>query len=190
MSKIVIIDNYDSFTFNLVHYFEAIINQKITVFRNNEFSLNDLEQFQKIVISPGPGLPDEAGLSKQIIHHFKESKAILGVCLGHQAIVEVFGGKLKNLPEVYHGRASKTEVIEADILFHDLPKQFLTGRYHSWVADKNYFPDCLTITAVDDVGNIMALKHQTLNIRSVQFHPESIMTEHGFKMLQNWVELT
>lgn len=190
MFDIVIIDNYDSFTFNLVHYIEAIINQKITVFRNNEFVLSDIAAFQKIIISPGPGLPDEAGLSKQVIRHYKESKAILGVCLGHQAIVEIFGGKLKNLPEVYHGRSLKANVVQDDILFQNLPKQFLTGRYHSWVADENYFPECLETTAIDDFGNIMALKHKNLNIRGVQFHPESIMTEHGFKMLENWIKLT
>ena len=187
--KITIIDNYDSFTYNLVHAVEYITQQPVIVHRNNEVSLATLQQYTHIILSPGPGIPSEAGALLDIIKTYAPTKKMLGVCLGHQAIGEVFGGQLHNLNNVYHGLAKNTKVVEADILFNNLPTEFETGRYHSWVVQKNNFPNNLTITATDDEGLIMALKHNTYNVRGVQFHPESVLTPLGNKILENWIKL-
>ncbi len=187
MQKIVVIDNYDSFTYNLVHYLEDL-NCEVTVYRNDALELEDLAEFDKIVLSPGPGIPEEAGLLKQIIAKYAPSKSILGVCLGQQAIGEVFGATLTNLEKVYHGVASTVTVTQKEeILFQNLPENIEVGRYHSWVVSPNNFPPTLEITAVDENGQIMALRHCTLDVRGVQFHPESVLTPQGKTMLENWI---
>ena len=186
--KVVIIDNYDSFTYNLSHLIKSL-GAEVTVVRNDQFELQDLEQFNKIVLSPGPGIPSEAGLLLDVIRTYAGKKPILGVCLGHQAIGEVFGGKLENLSEVFHGVATEGVQLGRDEIFSGLPDRITMGRYHSWVVSKEDFPDCLEVTAESDDGLIMALKHKTLNIRGIQFHPESVLTPDGKKMLQNWLFL-
>ena len=185
--KILVIDNYDSFTYNLVHYLEDL-NCEVTVFLNDEFDIDEIKSFDKILLSPGPGIPDEAGLLKEVIQTYAKTKSILGVCLGLQAIGEVFGGSLINLKEVYHGVATTITIIsDNEPLFEGLEKQIEVGRYHSWVVDTNGFPDVLEITSVDEKGQIMSLKHKTFDVRGVQFHPESILTPDGKKILENWV---
>lgn len=187
MQKIVVIDNYDSFTYNLVHYLEDL-NCEVTVYRNDALELEDLAEFDKIVLSPGPGIPEEAGLLKQIIAKYAPSKSILGVCLGQQAIGEVFGATLTNLEKVYHGVASTVTVTQKEeILFQNLPENIEVGRYHSWVVSPDNFPPTLEITAVDENGQIMALRHCTLDVRGVQFHPESVLTPQGKTILENWI---
>ena len=187
MKKIVLIDNYDSFTYNLVHYLEDLDCQ-VTVLRNDEFELDELRDFDKIVLSPGPGIPDDAGQLKAVIQHYAPTKSILGVCLGQQAIGEFFGGKLLNLDQVFHGVASTiTVTANNEILFQGLEKTFDVGRYHSWVVSQEKFPDILEITSIDENGYIMSLRHRTLDIKAVQFHPESILTPHGKQILANWV---
>lgn len=187
MKKVLVIDNYDSFTYNLVHYLEAL-DCEVTVYRNDEFDLDEVVIFDKILLSPGPGIPDEAGLLKPLIQEYASSKSILGICLGQQAIGEVFGGKLTNLDKVYHGVATNIKVLADDeILFQALPKKIQVGRYHSWVVDSK-LPDVLEATSVDENGQIMSLRHKTLDVRGVQFHPESILTPEGKQMLKNWVE--
>jgi anthranilate synthase component 2 len=185
--KVAVIDNYDSFTYNLVHYLEDL-DATVTVFRNDEFELDELQKFDKIVLSPGPGIPDEAGLLKQVIEKYASTKDIFGVCLGLQAIGEVFGGKLINLETVYHGVATQVTITEHDFIFNDLPKNFEVGRYHSWVVAKENLPSDLIITSIDENGQIMSLKHQHYNIRGVQYHPESVLTPHGKKILENWLK--
>jgi anthranilate synthase component II len=188
--KIMVLDNYDSFTYNLVHILKELTGGPVEVFRNDEITLEDAERFDKIIISPGPGVPDEAGITKKLISHFAPSKSILGVCLGCQAIAEVFGGSLTNLDKVYHG--VKTEIIvteDGDKIFLDIPPKFEAGRYHSWVVNKKDLPSCLRITAEDDEGMIMALSHIEYDVKGVQFHPESVMTVQGKKILMNWLEL-
>ena len=186
MKKIVIIDNYDSFTFNLVHYFEAL-NCEVAVFRNDEFELDELADFDKIVLSPGPGLPSEAGLLKSVIETYCNTKSILGICLGQQAIAEVFGGRLRQLKSVKHGVNSiiKTTVSD-EVLFQNLPQNLTVGRYHSWVVD-SHLPSVLEATSVDEEGEVMSLRHRNLDVKGVQFHPESILTNDGKAMLQNWI---
>lgn len=185
--KIVVIDNYDSFTYNLVHYLEDL-NAEVTVFRNDEFELEALEKFDKIVLSPGPGIPDEAGLLKEVIKKYAPTKSILGVCLGQQAIGEVFGGRLTNLEKVYHGVATKVTKVVDDTLFTSLPDSIEVGRYHSWVVDTEGFPhDVLEITSIDENGQIMSLRHREYDIKGVQYHPESVLTAHGKQILQNWL---
>jgi anthranilate synthase component 2 len=186
--KIVIIDNYDSFTYNLAHLVKEL-GAEVTVYRNDQFELSQLEPFAKIILSPGPGIPSEAGLLLDVIKTYAGKKPILGVCLGHQAIGEVFGGKLENLSEVFHGVATEGVQLGRDEIFSGLPGRIVMGRYHSWVVSKENFPDCLEVTAESDDGLIMALKHKTLNIRGIQFHPESVLTPDGKKMLQNWLFL-
>lgn len=187
MKKVVVIDNYDSFTYNLVHYLEDL-NCIVTVYRNDEFELEELKDFDKIVLSPGPGVPDDAGLLKAVISHYASTKSILGVCLGQQAIGEVFGGHLINLEKVYHGIATKINVIVDDEpLFQGLEKSLEVGRYHSWVVDPTDFPDTLEITSQDENGQIMSLRHKTLDVKGVQFHPESVLTPFGKQILENWV---
>ena len=186
--KIVIIDNYDSFTYNLSHLVKEL-GAEVTVYRNDQFELSQLEAFSKIILSPGPGIPSEAGLLLDVIKTYAGKKPILGVCLGHQAIGEVFGGKLENLSDVFHGVATEGTQFGNDEIFSGLTRRITMGRYHSWVVSKENFPDCLEITAESDEGQIMALKHKTLNIRGIQFHPESVLTPDGRKMLQNWLFL-
>lgn len=186
--KILVIDNYDSFVYNLVHYLEEL-NCEVTVIRNDQLSLEDVAAFDKILLSPGPGIPDEAGLLKPIIKQYASSKSILGVCLGQQAIGEVFGGRLTNLDEVFHGVATAaTQTVNDEFLFKDIPEHFEIGRYHSWVVCPDDFPEDLEITAIDDNGQIMALRHKEFDVRAVQFHPESVLTPEGKKMIKNWVE--
>ena len=184
--KIVIIDNYDSFTYNLSHLVKEL-GAEVTVYRNDQFKLEQLEQFSKIILSPGPGIPSEAGLLLDVIREYAGKKPILGVCLGHQAIGEVFGGKLENLSDVFHGVATEGTQFGNDEIFFGLPRRITMGRYHSWVVSKDGFPDCLEITAESDEGQIMALKHKTLNVRGIQFHPESVLTPEGKIMIQNFL---
>ena len=186
--KIVIIDNYDSFTYNLSHLVKEL-GAEVTVYRNDQFELSQLEEFSKIILSPGPGIPSEAGLLLDVIKTYAGRKPILGVCLGHQAIGEAFGGQLENLSDVFHGVATPCHLVSDDALFSGISNDFTVGRYHSWVVSKNGFPDCLEVTAVSDEGQIMALHHKTFNVRGIQFHPESVLTPDGKKMLQNWMFL-
>lgn len=183
----MIIDNYDSFTYNLSHLIKEL-GAEVTVLRNDQFKLEELEPFNKIVLSPGPGIPSEAGLLLDVIRTYAGKKPILGVCLGHQAIGEVFGGKLVNLSEVFHGVATPCHIVVDDPIFSGLDRSITIGRYHSWVVSKEAFPDCLEITAEID-GQVMALRHKTLNVRGIQFHPESVLTPDGKKMIQNWLFL-
>jgi anthranilate synthase component II len=187
--KLAVIDNYDSFTYNLVHYFEKILNDDVVVFRNNEITIEQLNSFDKICISPGPGLPADAGITMEVIKHFAPTKSILGVCLGMQAMVEVFDGTLHNLKNVHHGVARKTKVLSHKDLFKELPLEFLSGRYHSWAVKKESLPDCFEITSVDEDKNVMSISHKTLKLYGVQFHPESVLTEHGETILKNWLLL-
>lgn len=185
--KIVVIDNYDSFVYNLVHYLEELDCQ-VTVMRNDQFHINDLKAYDKILLSPGPGIPDEAGLLKEVIKNYATSKPILGVCLGQQAIGEVFGGSLTNLDQVFHGVATTIDIIQEDcLLFKGLQPQIEVGRYHSWVVSKDDFPQSLEITAIDENGQIMALRHREYDVRGVQFHPESVLTPQGKEMIKNWI---
>jgi anthranilate synthase component 2 len=187
MKKIIVIDNYDSFTYNLVHYLEDL-NCEVTVYRNDEFDIEELQKFDKILLSPGPGIPDEAGLLKEVIKAYAATKSILGVCLGQQAIAEVFGGSLINLEKVYHGVATNIKIqVQDEPLFKGLESEIEVGRYHSWVVNPNDFPEVLEITSLDENGQIMSLRHRTFDVRAVQFHPESILTPHGKKILENWV---
>jgi anthranilate synthase component II len=194
--KILVFDNYDSFTYNLVHLVEKIIGEKVDVFRNDQIPLENVQIYDKIILSPGPGLPSEAGMLLPLIRQYAASKSILGVCLGHQAIGEVFGGKLTNLTKVYHGVASPVKIIpqnprnvsvNAD-LFNDIPDGFLAGRYHSWVIDPDGFPKSLEVTATDASGHIMALRHKNYDVLGVQFHPESVLTPFGEQIMRNWLE--
>ena len=185
--KIVIIDNYDSFTYNLSHLIKEI-GAEVTVIRNDQFTLNQLERFDKIVLSPGPGIPSEAGLVLDVIKTYKGHKPILGVCLGHQAIGEVFGGTLENLSDVFHGVATEGTQFSNDYIFDSLPKRITMGRYHSWVVSRENFPTCLEVTAVSDEGQIMALKHKNYDIHGIQFHPESVLTPEGKTILRNFIE--
>ena len=185
--KILVIDNYDSFTYNLVHYLEDL-NCDVTVKRNDKFNLEEVEEYEKILLSPGPGIPEEAGLLKPVIRQYAETKSILGICLGQQAIAEVFGGKIENLNEVHHGVSSKIRQNDNDeILYRDLPEELEVGRYHSWVVSKD-LPEELIVTSLDENGEIMSIKHKDYDVRAVQYHPESILTPEGKKILKNWVE--
>lgn len=184
--KIVIIDNYDSFTYNLSHLVKEL-GAEVNVLRNDSFKLEELETYDKILLSPGPGIPKEAGLLLEVIHTYAGKKPILGVCLGEQAIGEVFGGKLTNLSEVYHGIQSPIRITASDYLFEGLPEEIPVGRYHSWVVDRENFPDTLEITAVSQEGYIMAIRHKNFDIRGIQFHPESVLTPDGKRIISNWL---
>lgn len=193
--KIVIIDNYDSFTYNLSHLVKEL-GAEVDVIRNDQFKLDDLKGYSKIILSPGPGIPSEAGKLLDVIRTYADKKPILGVCLGHQAIGEVFGGKLENLSNVFHGVATPCHIIAEDPIFSGIPRDITIGRYHSWVVSREGLPDCLEVTAESDpddspsgTGQIMALRHKTLNVRGIQFHPESVLTPEGKKMIQNWMFL-
>ncbi len=184
--KVLVIDNYDSFTYNLVHYLEDL-NCDVTVVRNDKLTLEDVKPFHKIVLSPGPGIPDEAGLLKAIIKTYAATKSILGVCLGQQAICEVFGGSLINLDEVYHGVATKISIaVDDESLFNGLEKNIEVGRYHSWVVNPN-LPDSLEATSFDENGQVMSLRHREYDVKGVQYHPESVLTPNGKKILENWI---
>ncbi len=185
--KVLVIDNYDSFTYNLVHLMQEL-GAEVTVRRNDKTTMEEVSGYDKIMLSPGPGIPDEAGLLKEIIRTFGPSKSLFGVCLGHQAIGEVYGGKLFNSNEVWHGISTPVQVVcDDEPLFKDLPNEFNTGRYHSWLVEKE-LPECLELTAVDATGNIMALRHREYDVRGVQFHPESVLTESGKTIIKNWLE--
>lgn len=186
--KIVIIDNYDSFTYNLSHLLKEL-GAEVTVVRNDQFELPFLEQFDKIVLSPGPGIPSEAGLLLKVIETYAGKKPIIGVCLGHQAIGESFGGKLTNLSDVFHGVQSPAHIKGNDPIFKGLPETIQVGRYHSWVVDTEGLPDCIEVTAVSDEGQIMALRHKTLDVRGIQFHPESVLTPDGKAIFANWLAM-
>ena len=191
--KILIFDNYDSFTYNLVHVVEKIIHGKVDVIRNDKITLGGIDKYDKIILSPGPGLPVESGLLLPLIKEYASTKSILGVCLGHQAIGENFGGSLINLSTVYHGVATKIKVNPNRIksgndVFESLPGELEAGRYHSWIVSKEDFPDSLEITAEDDNGYIMALRHKKFDVQGVQFHPESVLTPMGEKMMRNWLK--
>ena len=186
MSRIAIIDNYDSFTYNLVHYLEEITDGVVDVFLNDQVSIDDLNNYDALVISPGPGIPSEAGLTLEIIKHFAGKKPILGICLGHQAIAEAFGGQLRQLDQVLHGVVRVCTITKQDEIFKGINNKFETGRYHSWVPDEKTFPSCLEILATDEQDCIMVLKHKEHSIYAMQFHPESIMTPEGKLMLRNW----
>jgi anthranilate synthase component II len=187
--KIMVLDNYDSFTYNLVHILKELTGGAVDVYRNDETDLETVSCYDKIIISPGPGIPDEAGITKHLISHFAQSRSILGVCLGCQAIAEVFGGSLINLDRVYHG--VKTEILitaREEKMFRDIPDSFEAGRYHSWVVNEKDLPSGLIVTARDREGLIMALSHADYDVKGVQFHPESVMTGYGKKILLNWLE--
>lgn len=184
--KLVIVDNYDSFTYNLSHLLKEL-GADVTVVRNDQFELPDLEKFDKIVLSPGPGIPSEAGLLLKVIETYKDKKPILGVCLGHQAIGEYFGAKLTNLSDVYHGVQTPAKIVADDYIFRNLPNEILVGRYHSWVVDNANLPSCLEVTATSPEGYIMAIRHKTFDIRGIQFHPESVLTPEGKNIISNFI---
>ena len=192
--KILIFDNYDSFTYNLVHLVEKILHEKVEVFRNDEISLEEIKKFDRIILSPGPGIPSEAGLLLPLIKEYASSKPILGVCLGHQAIGEAFGGTLTNLSTVYHGVATKIKVSSQkstgkNDLFREVPEEIEVGRYHSWIVSDEDFPEDLEIIARDENGYIMALQHKKYDVQGVQFHPESVLTPEGEKIMRNWLNV-
>lgn len=188
MKKIVIIDNYDSFTYNLSHLVKEL-GANVTVYRNDQFTLPQLQAFDKIILSPGPGIPSEAGLLLDVLREYAGKKPILGVCLGHQAIGEFFGGKLENLSSVFHGVATEGTQFGNDPIFNGLPSRIVMGRYHSWVVSKDSFPSCLEVTAESDEGQIMALRHKEYDIHGIQFHPESVLTVQGSEIIRNWMEM-
>lgn len=186
--KIIIIDNYDSFTYNLYHLIRELGYTSIEVHRNDKIALEDIGRFDKILLSPGPGIPSEAGLLLPIIKRYAPVKSMLGVCLGHQAIAESFGGTLVNLTDVYHGVATPVKVVDEDYLFRGMPQTFDVGRYHSWAVSGDNFPSSLHITAVDEEGAIMALCHETYDVHGIQFHPESVLTPNGKQIIANWLK--
>ena len=187
--KILVFDNYDSFTYNLVHLVEKILHQKVDVYRNDQVSLDKVNAYDKIILSPGPGLPEEAGLLLPLIRQYAASKSILGVCLGHQAIAEVFGGRLVNLSTVYHGVSGPVRLYadKEPALFAGLPATIEVGRYHSWIVGDDDFPEQLEVTARDENNYIMALRHKQYDVQGVQFHPESVLTPDGEKIMRNWL---
>ena len=188
--KIMVLDNYDSFTYNLVHILKELTGGPVDVHRNDEIALENIGNYDKIVISPGPGVPDQAGITKEMIRHFGPKKSILGVCLGCQAIAEAFGGNLINLDKVYHGVETNINVTDDDErMFREIPESFSAGRYHSWVISEKKLPSGLKITAKDDDGMIMAITHINYDVKGVQFHPESVLTKHGRQILLNWLNL-
>ena len=195
--KVLVFDNYDSFTYNLVHLVEKILQQKVDVHRNDQIPLEKVADYDKIILSPGPGVPSEAGMLLPLIKEYAPKKSILGVCLGHQAIGEAFGGKLVNLSTVYHGVATPVKKVrretsdmkrEESDLFDGLPEQFEVGRYHSWIVSEEGFPKELEVTAKDEQGYIMGLQHKSFDVQGVQFHPESVLTPQGEVILRNWLK--
>lgn len=188
VNKILIFDNYDSFTYNLFHAVKSLGYNEVDVIRNDKIDLSSVAQYDKIILSPGPGLPEEAGSLLPLIEQYAKTKSILGVCLGHQAIGEVFGARLENIPFVFHGVQTPAQIIAEDYLFTGLPEKIMVGRYHSWIVSKENFPPELEITAVDEESDIMALKHKHLDVHGVQFHPESILTPEGLLIIQNFLK--
>ncbi|MEJ7739181.1 MAG: aminodeoxychorismate/anthranilate synthase component II [Chitinophagaceae bacterium] len=194
VTRILVFDNYDSFTYNLVHLVEKLMHIKVDVFRNDQIALDKVKDYDKIILSPGPGVPKEAGMLLPLIREYASTKSILGVCLGHQAIGEAFGGKLVNLTTVYHGVATPVKVVKRETpssrgLFDGLPDELEVGRYHSWIVASDNFPEELEITARDDNDYVMALQHKTYDVQGVQFHPESVLTPMGEDMLRNWLKI-
>jgi anthranilate synthase component 2 len=188
MKKILVIDNYDSFTYNLVYYIEKVTGTCPSVFRNDEISLDEAGGYDNILLSPGPGVPINAGICIDLIKRYASTKNILGICLGHQAIGEAFGGKILNLSHVYHGIASQVLITEInDPLFMNIPSPIISGRYHSWVVSGDGLPDCFRITCKDENGIIMGISHKVYNVHGLQFHPESVLTEHGLDIIANWI---
>lgn len=185
--KILLFDNYDSFTYNLVHVIKSLGYENVDVYRNDKIELSQISQYDKIILSPGPGLPSEAGLLMQLIKEYADKKSILGVCLGHQAIAEHFGATLENIPTVFHGVQTAIKIMGDDNIFAGLPNEILAGRYHSWIVSKTNFPEELEIIAEDNAGAIMALKHKKYDLHGVQFHPESILTPDGANIIQNFL---
>ena len=185
--KTVIIDNYDSFTYNLAHLVKEL-GAEVDVLRNDKFELEELEKYDKIILSPGPGIPEEAGLLLEVIRTYAGRKPILGVCLGEQAIGQAFGGKLTNLSEVFHGIQTNVKIKNKDYIFSGLPTEIPVGRYHSWVVDTDGFPEELVITAISSEGQIMALKHREYDVHGIQFHPESVLTPDGKRIVGNWLK--
>ena len=187
--KILILDNYDSFTYNLVHYLRELAEgAEMTVVRNDQITLDEVGAYDKILLSPGPGIPEEAGIMPELIKRYGPTKSILGVCLGHQAIAEAYGASLYNMPEVLHGVSSKIKVVKPeDRLFNGIPSEYEICHYHSWNVSKEDLGNELEVTAYDELGEIMAISHKEYDVKGVQFHPESIMTEHGHKLLENWL---
>lgn len=187
--KILLLDNYDSFTYNLYHYLESSGRHQIDVFRNDQIQLEKVKQYDKIILSPGPGLPKDAGILMGLIKEYYSTKSILGVCLGHQAIAECFGAKLKNLKQVVHGQSRKViKTVNEDYIFNGIPSEFNVGRYHSWIVDKQTLPKSLLISTEDEEGEVMSFYHSSHDIRGIQFHPESVLTEYGKNLLSNWVK--
>jgi len=187
-TKILVLDNYDSFTYNLVQMIEEIIGGKVDVFRNDQISLDDVDRYDKIILSPGPGIPEEAGILLDLIKKYAPTKSILGVCLGQQAIAEAFGGSLINLSEIYHGVATESTKVSEHRIFQNLPDMLEVGRYHSWAVNPEDFPEELEITSIDKNGMIMSLKHKIYDVHAVQFHPESILTPDGKQILENFLK--
>jgi anthranilate synthase component 2 len=188
--KILVIDNYDSFTYNLVYYIEQITGERVKVSRNDEISLEAVNQYDKILLSPGPGIPSEAGICLDLVRQYAPSKSVIGICLGHQAIAEAFGSSLLNLSRVHHGVATTVTIInDQEPLFKGIPVKINAGRYHSWVVERNGLPDCFTITCEDDEGIIMGISHKQYDVRGLQFHPESVLTEYGMDLIRNWIEI-
>jgi anthranilate synthase component II len=185
---ILVVDNYDSFTYNLVHLLERI-GAPVEVHRNNRISIDEIDRFEHVLLSPGPGIPSEAAIMPELVRRYSATKRILGVCLGHQCIGEVFGARLHNMEEVVHGKGLLTRIVDPEEpLFKGIPREITTGRYHSWIVDSTDLPESLRVTAVDAAGCIMALRHSEHDVRGVQFHPESVLTEYGEQMLRNWIE--
>ena len=189
MGKIVILDNYDSFTYNLYHLVKELSTDEIQVIRNDKLSIEEVETFDKIIFSPGPGIPQEAGLMLDIIKRYAPYKSMLGVCLGHQAIGETFGATLTNLEHVFHGIQSDIRILENKFLFNGLNEHLLVGRYHSWIVDKKNFPEELIITAESSEGQVMAIRHKEYNVHGIQFHPESVLTPLGKNIIDNFLKL-
>ena len=185
--KVLLLDNYDSFTYNLAHLVEKVSDISVDVFKNNEISLGQIDAYDKILLSPGPGLPSEAGIMPDLLKQYYKKKSIFGVCLGLQAIAECFDCSLKNLDRVFHGIATPMKITEEDFIFENCPKNFLAGRYHSWVIDEKHVGKNIVVTALDNEGLIMAAKHDYYDVRGVQFHPESILSEHGETIIRNWI---
>ena len=186
--KLLVLDNYDSFTYNLVHLIEKVSEIDFDVIRNDKISIDAVKAYNKILLSPGPGLPKDAGIMPELIKQYGSSKSIFGVCLGLQSIGEAYGGSLKNLETVFHGIATPITIIEEDVIFKHCNKTFTVGRYHSWIINNQNLPNQLKITALDTNGNIMALKHQSHDVKGVQFHPESILSEYGELIIKNWLQ--
>jgi anthranilate synthase component II len=188
MKKILVIDNYDSFTYNLVHYVEKLTGTVPSVFRNDEISLDEVDGYEKIILSPGPGVPVDAGICIDLIKRYAPTKSILGICLGHQAIGEAFGGSILNLSSVFHGVATPLLITDqSEPLFFNMPSSIIGGRYHSWVVSDYNLPECFRVTCKDETGIIMGISHKVYDVRGLQFHPESVLTEHGMDIISNWI---